>query len=957
MTGSLWDSRRLALFSAFILLTTTMVTAATAFNPGLEAPGSVDDGRDSIADPQVDELQGLERTTTFVPNHGQWDDEVEYKMDSAGMDFFLTEDSAVATLVEVESEAEPALNEDGDPSPPELRPYAVSMDFEGASDDVTLEGLEEADHEISYFVGDDEGAWASGITPVEGVLYEGLYEGIDVEWKGLTDRVPKYDVNVDPGTDLGQFQMSFGGVDDVSTNDDGDLVLETSVGEIVQPKPVSWQVADDGSHEEVDVEYTVEDGLVGFEAEDWDEDKPLVIDPEVQFATWVGGDDSIDQPTSAEYGPNGHLHVATTTFSDDFPTKDGYQEDFGGSVDAAITKFTQDGTDIVWSTFIGGSTTEYWANLEVSDEGDILVSPSYTRSDDYPTTEDAIQPDNPSPGDESSAVSHLSSSGDELLYSTYLGGSDEEEIGIVDWGPNGEMFLAVETPSTDVPTTEGAFMTENPGGSSVALAKIVDGDLAYGTYIGSSGGDDAGGTTRGGIAVDDDGAVYLTGDTDGADFPTTDGAYQTDFQGTHALFVTKIAPDGSALEWSTFLVGDGNDQGGGIALGDDGAVYVGGQTTSSNFPVTDGAYDTQRDGEWDMTLTELSSDGSSVAWSTLFGGTDDEGALVSQGEFVGSLNIAEAEAPYLALSGSTYATDFPAIDAIFEENPGGYSNVVSTFTLDGEPFFSTYYGTDSDDLTYGGDAHGVSTAATGFAWSGASEFPTSPNAWLEDPPGGGDTVGYAVDINVFAPPSVPVDLTAEAGPGAGEVSLDWSAPADEGDASIEGYNIYRATEGGTLTELASTDGTSFVDTGLDDGTTYVYAVSAENKFGEGSLTDTVEATTFGTPSAPLNLNAQTAGLGPNGLLGVQVDWDAPEDATRAGLDEYVVYRATGSAEEFEEYARVDADSTSFTDGPVAGVTDCLYYHVTAVNGVALEGPASGTDSANVLPLVDASIHC
>jgi len=951
------SGRPAVVLAALVLLTATGV-AATG---GLETSTSADDPTaadaggptEDIAEPDAtpgngntdepDVQRPASDASVFVPNHGQWHEDVEYALQSPAYSLFLTDTSAVTSITVDTHEREVSDGGPGDVAPPVTvdETYAVSMEFVGADADAEVTGVDERDHEVNYFTGDDEDDWAVGASAFDGVVFEDLYEGISVEWLTTGEQMPKYDLRVDPGADLGQVQIDIGGVDDLSTNDDGDLVLETDAGDVVKPEPVSWQVDEDGEREPVDVDYVVDGTTVGFAAEDRDEDKPLVVDPELDVGTYLGTEDR-DLTFDSTVGPDGHVYAVTTTGSDDFPTKDGYQEENPGQATGSVTKFTQDGTDIVWSTYLGSSGVDLIPHLDVNEGGEVLFYGGYVGGDDYPTTDDAHQPDY-NGGGYDTAFTHLAASGDELIYSTYVGGSDTENQGGIAFGPNGDYFVHAWTYSTDFPTTEDAFETEHPAGGDAQTSAVLKydsdtGDLIWSTFVGGSDRE-----FPGSLEVTDDGEPVITGNSVSTDYPTTSGAAQTEHGGASDIVVTKVAADGSDLAWSTYLGGGGADSAAGLAIADDGHIYVGGQTTSSDFPLVD-AYDDERAGDADQVLAKLASDGSELVWSTLYGGTDD--AAGSTSEYTAALSIGYGGHVYTA--GWSDASDVPLVDPVQDENPGGTTGVVAAWTPDGEPMFASYLGTDDDDTMFNGGGDELRVLASGH--SRGDGLPVSEDAYQPENPGGSS--GIVGLVQVWDPPEPPVDL--DAGPaGAGELQLEWSAPADSGDAPVDAYNVYRI-EDETPTHVGTVDGntTSFLDTGLEDDTTYTYAVSAVNEFGEGDLGDTVTATTLGPPSAPQNLEAST------GTLAIDVEWDAPTETGGPELAEYVVFRSVNDGE-FQEHARVDADSTSYSDEALvlADPLTCYTYEVTAVNDLGLEGPPSDPDTANDVPAVSASLTC
>src|SRR5439155_339443 len=283
-----------------------------------------------------------------------------------------------------------------------------------------------------------------------------------------------------------------------------------------------------------------------------------------------------------------------------------------------------------------------------------------------------------------------------LLYSTYLGGANaygldgDKSYGVFE-GSSGvavdtdrNAYVVGTTGSTDFPTTAGAFQTA-PGGCcgsyDVFVAKLNPNGsgLVYSTYLGGSGWD--GGAA---IAVDSAGNAYVTGYAGSTDFPTTRGAFQTTFGGGADAFVTKLNPSGSGLVYSTYLGGVGPDAGYGIAVDASGQAYVTGDSTSTDFPTTVGAFQTTSGGYADVFVTKLNQSGSGLVYSTYLGGGSNEGGS----------GIAVDVAGDVYVTGQTYSTDFPTTMGAFRVTLGGSSNAfVTKLSPSGSGLvYSTYLG-------------------------------------------------------------------------------------------------------------------------------------------------------------------------------------------------------------------------------------------------------------------------
>lgn len=305
------------------------------------------------------------------------------------------------------------------------------------------------------------------------------------------------------------------------------------------------------------------------------------------YSTFIGGTGT-DNGNAIAIDDEGNAYITGDTNDNTFPTTQGaYDRSNNGGIDAFVTKLNLDGTDLVYSTFIGGSNVDIGSGIAIDGSGNAYIT-GQTFSSDFPTTPGAYDTTYIT-GNYDAFVTKLNLDGTELVYSTYLGGSATDAGKGIAVDSEGNSYITGYTRSLNFPTTEGAH-DRNLGGTYDAFVTKLNStgaDLVYSTFLGGPGED------RGyGIAIDAAGNAYITGRTLASNFPTTTGAYDTSFNGSSDAFVTKLNPSGKGLVYSTYLGGSSNDYGNGIAIDALGNVYITGQTNSSNFPATAGAYDT-----------------------------------------------------------------------------------------------------------------------------------------------------------------------------------------------------------------------------------------------------------------------------------------------------------------------------------------------------------------------------
>ena len=330
------------------------------------------------------------------------------------------------------------------------------------------------------------------------------------------------------------------------------------------------------------------------------------------FSTYLGGWD-FDDATSIAIDSSGNVYVAgqTAGIYSNFPVYNAYQSTRRQYYDAFVTKLNAGGTALLYSTILGGyGNYTYGArSIAADDTGNVYVT-GPTSASDFPTTASAFQTLHGGGFDAFVTKLNTNLSGPQsLAYSTFLGGSaDDHGSGIAVDG-SGYVYVTGDTNSADFPTAS-ALQADSGSGQDAFVAKLDTNasgaaSLVYSTYLGGSG-DDSGG----GIAVDNTGNVYITGNTTSTDFPTTANAFQANYGGFTDAFVTKLSPDGSALLYSTYLGGSDTDAASRIAVDDSGNAYiVGYYTTSTDFPTTNGALQSEYGGGKDTFVAKINTRG------------------------------------------------------------------------------------------------------------------------------------------------------------------------------------------------------------------------------------------------------------------------------------------------------------------------------------------------------------
>jgi uncharacterized repeat protein (TIGR01451 family) len=679
---------------------------------------------------------------SFEENQGQTDKRVRFVSRGAGYALFLTGDGAVMKLQNARSlpKAGTKAVAANSPSMPYIggnvpgasggqsssRSAAVlNMRVVGANPAASVTALDRQPNTSNYFIGNDHSKWRTNVANFGKVRYAGVYRGIDLIYYG-NQRQLEYDFVVAAGADPSLIGLGFGGGTEgaeklpSSIDDNGDLVAQLDGGDVRFHKPVIYQIDGHQHRNLIDGGYTLRaDGEVGFEVEAYDHSKELVIDPTLTYSTYLGGS-NVDVGLGVTLDHFGSCFVTGSTLSTDFPTENPLQAANAGEEDIFITKFPGSAGTPEYSTYVGGSGNDVANDILLDNLGDMTVT-GYTTSTDFPL-QLPIQPTfggGTVTGD--AFLFQIASHGTAMVYSTYLGGSSDDEGFSLALDSSNYVYVVGYTSSVDFPIVQGALQPTCGLNSSglcsngfVLKVTVPPGQnqqttLTYSTYLGGSGGL---GDAAYGIWVDNTtepppGFAYVVGITGSPNFPVTKGAFRRTCgtngkcNGTYDGFVSELNPGGASLVFSTFLGGSGYDYAAGVAVDSAGSVYVSGNTTSTNFPVTKTAVQSTFGGMsagcvpsstttcGDVTITKLKSNGSGLMYSTYLGGSLDENP---------GLSLALDPGGSVYITGQTDSTNFPLVTPLQGVLGGGTDAFLTKLNPQGTAFsYSTYIGGSGPD--------------------------------------------------------------------------------------------------------------------------------------------------------------------------------------------------------------------------------------------------------------------
>lgn len=536
----------------------------------------------------------------FIENGDQWPKDVLFATDIPAGKLYVQNTSFLFDIYDKHLVDDVFASHSGSsnpiPPPKRLDCHAYKINFLGANL-VIPEGKEKYSTKYNFFKGDNPKNWGRGLDAFSTILFEDIYSDIDLKIYSATNL--KYDFILKPFADADEIQLKYDGVK-AKLNEKGQIELHTSVGTIIESKPFAYQYIN-GKIKKVECSYSLKGNTLRFNLGQYDRSKELIIDPELIFSTYSGST-ADNFGYTATYDEAGHLYSGSTVFGTGYPTTTGaYQVTWAGGsgagtagTDIAITKFNLDGSDLIYSTYLGGSQDELPHSLITDDDGNLYVFGT-TGSDDFPIGSDAFQ--------------------DEFLggASTTLGG-----IG-VSYQNGSDMIVArLNTDGTDLIGSSYLGGTENDGTNTSTSLKYNYAD-----------------EVRGEIEIDIDGNILIGSCTFSDDFPTSEDAVQlSKGEGQDAVLV-KINPQITEIIASTFFGGSGDDAFYSINSFSDGTIITGGGSNSDDLPTTtDVIQEDFGGGQADGILAIFNSNFSNIDKMTYYGSSAyDQIYFVERDEF------------------------------------------------------------------------------------------------------------------------------------------------------------------------------------------------------------------------------------------------------------------------------------------------------------------------------------
>ena len=726
----------------------------------------------------------------FVENKGQWEDNIQFKAKIPAGNLYLESNRLTYQFYdEQDMNNLHDLHHNMIKNPTEedyiMHIHAFNIEFLNAQTP-QFEVTDPSSDYLNYYLGKDESRWASKVKKYHNLSYQNIYEKTNLKFY-INEDYLKYDFVVAPGGDVNQIALKYNGVEELYL-EKGKLYIRTSVNEIIEQEPYAYQVKN-GKKKEVKCNFKLENNILSFEfPRGYDNTKELVIDPTLIFASYTGST-SDNWGYTSTFDESGNLYGGGVTFGLGYPTTLGaYQLNYlggngaYGGCDITISKFSSQGNNLIYSTYLGGTENESPHSLIVNNNDELLVFGT-TASADYPVTAGAydltfnggVNYTGSIPnymGGSDIIVSKLHINGTSLLASTYVGGSNNDGLNV---SPSlnynyaddyrgeiivdtlGNIYVASSTMSGDFPVTGGAFQPALSGLQDGCIFKM-DGNLSnliWSSYLGGTN-DDAAYS----LQFDDLGNVITTGGTESPNFPVTAGAYQTSYSNFIDGWITKIDNNATSIIASTFVGTPDYDQAFFVQLDTGNNVYVVGQTEGT-YPITPATvYNNPNSGQF---LHKLTPDLTSTVFSTTIGTSSGEvdialsAFLVNECNYIfisgwgGIVNVGNGGAPFSTTTGLPITTG--AVQATTDGSD--YYLMLLSENADTLLYSTFFGGNNSFDHVDGGtsrfDKKGIVYQAVCSSCGGNNDFPTTPGAWSNSNGSTNCNLGvFKIDLTVLS---------------------------------------------------------------------------------------------------------------------------------------------------------------------------------------------------------------
>ncbi len=664
----------------------------------------------------------------FRENAGQWDKSILFKGSSSSANVFFTKSGMV--IAHTRNKKASASEKENN-----IENLYWKINFEGASEKTTIRPASAASSYTNYLIGTPD-KHRTNIPDYKELRYEAIYKGIDLHYYAYNGEL-KYDFILSPEANIEDIRLNAESINNMSINENGELEITHDWGTVLEKKPYSYQEIE-GEKVEVDIRYEIKKkNTYGYKVYGkYDPTKKIIIDPlTIMWATYVGGNNpnisGIQYDIAVD--PAGYTY-GTGYYPASFPTSSNAFNPYfkGGKGDVFVYKMDKNGSNLIYSTYVGGNDDDEGMAIVVNGNGEAYVAGyTFTEPSGFPTTKifgTMVSSSN-------AFVFKLNSAGNALVYSVLMGGNDQESALDLALNSKGEVIVVGETKSYFFPMASAGYHTTYNGGIYdgfyVKLNNAGNAMLASG-FLGGANEDRATG-----VAVDSLDNIYITGYTESPNFPTSAGAYDNSYNGNLDVVVLKFNSAGTALQYSTFIGGFYDDAARAIDVTPKGEAVITGYTFSTDYPKTDGS---SYKGLQDVILTRLNTSGSNFIYSKTLGG--------SKSDIGTSLLVDSYKNVYLVgMSQSTDSKDFGKPYAKVTKKGttvnilnGNYNVFLNMFCDQGTTYESVVIGGTQDDYYTASisakNKSKVCDVTVGFT-TNSNDLATSPGAYQENKPDGG----------------------------------------------------------------------------------------------------------------------------------------------------------------------------------------------------------------------------
>ena len=680
------------------------------------------------------ELTTYAQKISMTPNQGQWDERIDFSIPIQSGKLYIEQDGLTFWLYEHADPHEGKIN------PNQTAYQGIFQKFVNCHATQPITRGKASEHYSNFIIGSDSSKWKHHIYDYQEVVYEELYTGIDLFYSTTKDQL-SYCFKVHPNGQAAQIKLEIDGANEVYIDPKGNLVIDHRFGQITQSKLIAWAFVD-GKREDVAISFEKSDGIVGLYFPDkLPKFDSLFIDPNLTFSTFTGS--SADNwGFTATPDVAGNLYGAGIVFGYGYPTTAGayditYNNGEGIPFDVGITKFNATGTNLLYSTYLGGGGNETPHSIVCGSNGELYIY-GVTSSPNFPISPGAYDATfNGGPNEMENSLSFsgsdiyvtkISTNGSTLLASTYLGGSGTDGLNIntlhYNYGDqfrgeiildaNNNIYIVSTTASSNFPVTSGGFSNTLNGSQDAVICKFSNNlnSLLWSTYFGGSG-QDSGNS----IDISPAGFIYATGGTTSSSFPGIFSGNDLTFNGGISDgYLIKLNPANGSISDGTFMGMGEYDQSYFVRCDPSNQVYVYGQT-ESNWGITPGCTGTPNSGQF---LRKYDPNIQTIQWTSTIGAGSGH-VEISPTAFL----ISDCYEIYIAGWGGTLNANSSVSQALnsssngFTISPNAFQN-----STNGSNFYLAVYSPDAQQLKYGTYMGGL-TSSSNHVDGGTSRFDKS----------------------------------------------------------------------------------------------------------------------------------------------------------------------------------------------------------------------------------------